>query len=285
MVKVRDSEDDGQLWKYVDWKNRIGRDVSLEFPSPVYIFSFPSYPRSQKSPISMNKTSERLNDLKMLTIDALMLVSFIPLIESRQAQSLNLAVLFVHPLLSKLWSRNSKWLLCLLSLPSNLAKHVVSSHSDHTQCTTQTFQVFNVILFDVLKRHRRYELPFGEEEVTVKLSMKVYLDLKRAMAEANIWSALQALQFDFDAASEPYRLLFNEEKPRQRAGFREMWSNNFALDQLPTRRHVGRFNRINKPEWIDLTIVRCQKSEEWRDPEIHDIISKDLQWSEFFMND
>jgi hypothetical protein len=56
--------------------------------------------------------------------------------------------------------------------------------------------------------------------------------------EYNIWGSFQALgfefefEFEFDTTSEPYRLLFKEEKLRESAGFRELWSIDLPLDQL-----------------------------------------------------
>jgi hypothetical protein len=64
--------------------------------------------------------------------------------------------------------------------------------------------------------------------------MKVSYDFKQKMVGPNIWGAFQALGFglEFDTTSEPYRLLFNEEKLRESAGFRELWDIECALDQL-----------------------------------------------------
>jgi hypothetical protein len=50
--------------------------------------------------------------------------------------------------------------------------------------------------------------------------MKVYHDFKQTLVESNIWGTFQAIGFEFDTGAESYRLLFNEEEPRQRAGFR-----------------------------------------------------------------
>jgi hypothetical protein len=89
-------------------------------------------------------------------------------------------------------------------------------------------------MFGVLKRRPRYELPFGDEKTTIKFIMKVYHDFTQTLVESNIWGALQALGFEseFDTTSELYRLLFNVEKLRESAGFRELWSIDFPLDQL-----------------------------------------------------
>jgi hypothetical protein len=93
--------------------------------------------------------------------------------------------------------------------------------------TTQIFQVLDTTLFGVLKRRQRYELPFGGEKASVKFLMKVYHDFKQTMVEPNIWGAFQALDFEFNTRSEPYRLLFNEKKLRESTGFREVWSIAF----------------------------------------------------------
>jgi hypothetical protein len=55
--------------------------------------------------------------------------------------------------------------------------------------TTQIFQILDVTLFGVLKRHTRYELPFREQKVTVKFVMKVSHTLKQTIADPNIWGA------------------------------------------------------------------------------------------------
>jgi hypothetical protein len=65
--------------------------------------------------------------------------------------------------------------------------------------------------------------------------MKACHDFKQMLVESNTSGAFQPLGFEFDTGTESYQLLFNEEKPRQRAGFREMSSIDFSLDQLLTR--------------------------------------------------
>jgi hypothetical protein len=64
--------------------------------------------------------------------------------------------------------------------------------------TTQTFQVLDVTHFNVLKRRPRYQLPFEDENETVKVIMKVYHDFKQIMVEPNICGAFQAIGFEFD---------------------------------------------------------------------------------------
>jgi hypothetical protein len=105
-------------------------------------------------------------------------------------------------------------------------------------------------LFGVLKRRPRDEVRFEDEKATVKFIMKRDHDIKQTTVEPNIWGAFQALgfEFEFDTTSEPYRLIFNEEKLRESAGFRELWSIDFPLDQLSTRRRAARFAWIHQPE-------------------------------------
>jgi hypothetical protein len=107
-----------------------------------------------------------------------------------------------------------------------------------------------VTLFGAFKQHTRYETPFGDEKATAKFMMKVSHDFKQTMVEPKIWGAFQALgfEFEFDTTSKPYRLLFNEEKLRESAGFRELWSIDFPLDQVSTRRRAAKFGWINRPE-------------------------------------
>jgi hypothetical protein len=103
------------------------------------------------------------------------------------------------------------------------------------------------------------------------------------------------LKFEFDTRSEPYRLLFNEEKLRESAGFREWWSidfpkvsyqlNDVMLDLIGL---IGQ-NETDWPHHIYFPLIRyqdiglCQKSEKWRYRVIHRISSKDRQKFRLFM--
>jgi hypothetical protein len=49
---------------------------------------------------------------------------------------------------------------------------------------TQTFQLFDVTFFGVLKWHRRCELPFEDGKVAAEFLMKVYHGLKQGMMES-----------------------------------------------------------------------------------------------------
>jgi hypothetical protein len=113
---------------------------------------------------------------------------------------------------------------------------------------THVFQILDLILFDVLKRRPRYELPVDDENATLRVIRKVDHDSRQIMIQPNIWGAFRALGLEFDMRREPYGLLFDEEKLRGRAGCQELWSVDFPLDQLSGRRRIARFGWINKPE-------------------------------------
>jgi hypothetical protein len=53
--------------------------------------------------------------------------------------------------------------------------------------TTHLFRLFDGSLFPVLKQHGRYELPSGDEEVTVKFRIKVSHGFKLITVDSNIW--------------------------------------------------------------------------------------------------
>jgi hypothetical protein len=78
--------------------------------------------------------------------------------------------------------------------------------------TTQVFQVLDLTLFGVLKRCPRCELPFDENDATVKVIMKVYHDFTQTMVLPNVWGTFSALGIEFYMRGEPYKLLFEEVK-------------------------------------------------------------------------
>jgi hypothetical protein len=113
---------------------------------------------------------------------------------------------------------------------------------------TEVFEALDPTIFGVPERCPRYELPFDENNATVKVITNVYHDFTQTMAWPNVWGTLCALEFDFDTRREPYELLFDEVKLTESAGLEEPCSVDFPLDQLSGRRHTARFGRINKPE-------------------------------------
>jgi hypothetical protein len=68
------------------------------------------------------------------------------------------------------------------------------------------------------------------------------------MMQPNLEGGFRAFGLEFDTRRGPYRLLFDEGKLRGSAGFRELWSVDFPLDQLSGQRHITRFGWINMPE-------------------------------------
>jgi hypothetical protein len=81
-------------------------------------------------------------------------------------------------------------------LMDNWSSHITSDMIGHltearvrvttfARHTTQIFQVFDVTLLDVLNRHPRYELVFGDEEITIQSLMKVYYRFKQITVDFN----------------------------------------------------------------------------------------------------
>jgi hypothetical protein len=167
--------------------------------------------------------------------------------------------------------------------------------------TTQIHQFLDMTLFGVVERRPRYELPFEDEKVTIQFIMKGYHAFKQTMAEANVWAVFQALKlaFEFDLTSEPYRLLFNEEKLRESASFREMWSIDLPRDQLFCQLDDVPLNLVGSISQSKMTwpnhiylyfpliryqdIILCQRSETCKYREIHRISSRELQKSRLLM--
>jgi hypothetical protein len=119
------------------------------------------------------------------------------------------------------------------------------------------------------------------------------------MVEPNIWKDFQALVFEFDTTSEPYWLLFNEEKLMESAGVRELWPINLTLDQLccqldgvlPDLVGLISQSKMTWPTHIDFPLIRyqdiilCQESEKWKYREIHRISSREPQKSRLSTRD
>jgi hypothetical protein len=114
--------------------------------------------------------------------------------------------------------------------------------------TTQIFQVLVLTLFGVPERCARYELPFDDDNATVKVIMKIYHNFPQAMVPSSVWKAFLAIGLEFDTRREPHRLLFDKEKLRGSAGFQELWYADCPLDQLSGQRPIAPFGWINKPE-------------------------------------
>jgi hypothetical protein len=93
--------------------------------------------------------------------------------------------------------------------------------------TTQVFHILDLTLFGVLERWPRYELPFDDDNVTVKVMTKVYHVFTETIARRNVYGAFRALGIEFDMRKEPYELLFDEVKSRESAGCEELCSTTF----------------------------------------------------------
>jgi hypothetical protein len=78
--------------------------------------------------------------------------------------------------------------------------------------------------------------------------MKVYHDFEQTMIRPNTWGAFRALVLEFYVRMVPHRLLLDEMKLRESAGFGELRAVDLPLDQLSGRRRISHFGWINKPE-------------------------------------
>jgi hypothetical protein len=96
-----------------------------------------------------------------------------------------------------------------------------------TRHTTKVVKVLDFTIFGALRQCPRYELPFDENNATVKVIMKGYHDFRHTMARPNVWGIFHALAFEFDTRREPYELLFDEVKFIESAGFEELCSVAF----------------------------------------------------------
>jgi hypothetical protein len=91
-----------------------------------------------------------------------------------------------------------------------------------TPHTTHIFQMLDVVLFGVMKKHATGLETLDEEQPAAAFLFKVYHDFKQAMIEVNIWGAFAAIGLSCDIAQNPYGLLFDKEKLRQILGFVEL---------------------------------------------------------------
>jgi hypothetical protein len=113
--------------------------------------------------------------------------------------------------------------------------------------TTQIFQELDTSLFGVFKRKGQYKLPF-DDQPTATFLLNVYRTFKQTMVKANMGGAFQQAGFVFEVGAEPYRLRFDEDKLSASPAFREMWSLDFPLEKLSTRRQNARFGWIKKQD-------------------------------------
>jgi hypothetical protein len=68
------------------------------------------------------------------------------------------------------------------------------------------------------------------------------------MIEPNIWGAFQEAWFEIGTNTEPYHIVFREEKCRNTREFQEIWLGGLPLENLSTRRQNARFGWINHHE-------------------------------------
>jgi hypothetical protein len=144
--------------------------------------------------------------------------------------------------------------------------------------TTQVFQVLDFTLLGVLKRCPRYEVPFDDDNATVKVITKEYHDFRQTMARHNVWGTFRALAFEFDMRMATYGFLFDEVKLRESAGFDELCFVDFSLDQLSGRRRIA----VCVSLIMDRDIFRCQNMQKVASGIVMRMDSYDLHVRRFF---
>jgi hypothetical protein len=87
--------------------------------------------------------------------------------------------------------------------------------------------VLHLACFGLLKRYPGYELPFDGDNTTVKVMMKVSHDFAQTMVQSNVWGSFWALGLEFDTRRALARLLFDDVRLTESAGFQELWSVDF----------------------------------------------------------
>jgi hypothetical protein len=101
-----------------------------------------------------------------------------------------------------------------------------------TPHTTHIFQVLDVLLFAVLKKHATGLESLDEEQSAAAFLLKVYHHFKQTTIEFNIWRAFAAIGFIYHIKQNLSGLLFDEEKLRQSLGFVELWERDMPLENL-----------------------------------------------------
>jgi hypothetical protein len=101
-----------------------------------------------------------------------------------------------------------------------------------TTYTTYFFQILDIVLFGILKKHDTSLETLDDEQSVAQFLLKVYHDFKQTRVEANIWEAFAVIGFTYDIEKTPYGLLFDEEKFRQCRGFVELWERNTPSESL-----------------------------------------------------
>jgi hypothetical protein len=101
--------------------------------------------------------------------------------------------------------------------------------------TTQTFNILDLTLSDVLKRSLRDELPSADGKATATVKMQAYHDFGGIVIEPNVLTACCALALECDMRSESGDLLLTEEKLKGSAGFPGLGFIDFVLDSSPSR--------------------------------------------------
>jgi hypothetical protein len=99
----------------------------------------------------------------------------------------------------------------------------VITFADHT---THIFGILDLLLFGALKKHATRLSTLDQAQSAAAFIIKVYHDFKQTMVKINIEGVFSSIGFIHDIDQNLHRLLFDEEKFRQSAGFLELWERN-----------------------------------------------------------
>ena len=105
----------------------------------------------------------------------------------------------------------------------------------------QIFQTRDLSRFGVLKKKMQSELPFGNDNRTVRFIQNGFHSLKQTLAEDNVRNAFRMLAFEFDITQTPCTPLLREKKLRESQGLRDIWDSDYPPDQISKRRRAGRY--------------------------------------------
>jgi hypothetical protein len=101
--------------------------------------------------------------------------------------------------------------------------------------TTQIFQMLDMVLFGVFKKHGTGLSTLEEEQSAAAFILKICHDFQQTMVELDIWNASAAIRFTHQIEQNAFGLLFDEEKFRESLRFAELSEGNRGLESLSKR--------------------------------------------------
>lgn len=126
-----------------------------------------------------------------------------------------------------------------------LAKNliIVISYPSHT---SNVFQVLDILLFGVLKNHKKY-LP-KNDNISPKIDhlYRIFHSYELSTCSTTVRSSFVKAGFNYIKKGGSYFLQLNREKIEKSPSFQELWDINFPEEDLSTRRKNQKWGWINK---------------------------------------